>query len=374
MEDIAIITMQNVMNYGAFLQSYASQRFFEDLGYSCVFYDYYRKNMKMANVFLGYFQKDRNLAGLVKCFVSAPTLALKKVIWTKAKKKYLKETSRKYFTVSDFYDYPVDSNYYCVGSDQVWNSEWSDGILPELYLGFVEDKSRCFSYCSSFGKSTIPFEESELIHDYLSGFKILTVREPSSKTILQNSGISNVVLGIDPVFMVSKEVWTHFANKWPAKSQKYVLLYNLKRDYKLESYAKEFARYVGLPLIQIGVRLDYIWKAVGKLVPCPSLEKFVSLFRDSEYVVTDSFHGTSFGLIFNKKIICRMPERFGSRISDILSRFNISERLLSDYSEFDKYTRNINYDSINQEIVEIREEVKRLIVSNLAIGKEINQE
>lgn len=77
----------------------------------------------------------------------------------------------------------------------------------------------------------------------------------------------------------------------------------------------------------------------------------------ADFIITDSFHGTVFSIIFNKPFISIVnKERGASRFNSFLSQLNLTSRMVSDIGDINDNLINskIDYNNINNKIIELR--------------------
>lgn len=218
---------------------------------------------------------------------------------------------------------------YCVGSDQTWNIECNYGIDPVYFLTNVPEGYRKISFSASFGRPSLSSEESELTKPLLSQFDAISVRESSSVSILEAMGLSGTALK-DPVLLCRPELWHELAARVPDSNDSYVLVYMLNENPEMCAFARKLAEREGIrarivtfnPLKRAPEGLE------GVCLPKP--EEWVALFRDASYVVTDSFHGTCFSLLFEHPMIVFDPPKFSVRLKDVLSDFHLADRRVAE--------------------------------------------
>lgn len=219
---------------------------------------------------------------------------------------------------------------YCVGSDQTWNAECNYGLDPVFFLENVPGDYKKISLSASFGRPKLPDSEIEGTRELLSSFDAISVRESSSVAILDGIGIPGSVALKDPVLLCRGSYWKDLTDHIPCAGDPYVLVYMLNPNPRMLEYARRLAR-------DRGVRAKVVTFSPLKAAPegldaicLPSPEEWVAAFRDAAIVVTDSFHGTCFSLLFEKPMVVFNPPRFSVRLSDVLADFNLSERLVAD--------------------------------------------
>lgn len=358
MKKIGLVTMHRVKNYGSILQTYATQKIFEKLGCKVEVIDYYPRrvtfwgmieNIKNRN---DKFKKSRLLTFAART-VLFPTFASRFVAFKVFFKKYINVSEKTYSSVEELYDNYPKCDAYCVGSDQVWNSEWNEKIDLPYYLGFLKEDDYRFAYSSSFGKSKLAKWEKEETKELLSKFKYLAVREQSAVEILKDLGLESKLV-LDPTFLLTKEDWEKVASK-KYNNKKYILMYNINRTPLLYDYAKKLAKEKKMKLINVSYNLhDFI--RPGNLVASPKVADFLSAFLNAEYIITDSFHGTSFAINLNKKFATVYPKRFSTRLENILAMTNFLDRKVNTLEDTLKIDNELDYVSANKILAEKKED------------------
>ena len=183
---------------------------------------------------------------------------------------------------------------------------------------------------ASFGKANVDDLLIEQMSRELKKYRGITVREESALALLKRGKIHTAKTVLDPTFLLTKEEWEAFPSQVGAAKKKYVLVYQLHANKHFERAAKKIhGKEKGLPLIRVSPFFKNILKP-GKfrLVTDPQL--FLSYIRDAEYVLTDSFHGTVFCLLFRKQFFSFSPGATSTRIECILATFGLNTRFVTD--------------------------------------------
>jgi len=202
-----------------------------------------------------------------------------------------------------------------VGSDQVWNT--IHGQLDHTYfLQSISKDSAKFSYAASFGGRPDDTLSPKAL-DQLATFETISVREPSGAEWLRSHGLQARV-DVDPVMLQTQRFWSEFGGPRDI-SKPYGLVYQLHTTTGFDDTAKSLASYFSVPLRQVSADAKRLrpgrWRP--EYLPCP--ERFVRLIRDAEFVVTDSYHGTVFSLLFGTPVAPVMPHKNRARIEEMLS-------------------------------------------------------
>lgn len=325
MKKVGILSTQRHANWGSALQCYALVKKLNDLGYDAEIIDYFpedvtvhgqlkrlkSKSPKLKNPIL-------HLAAILAFWVSYVN---KKRVFDKFIKKHLKMTKKTYHQAKDIGSSDPYEDIYCCGGDQTLNGFKVLDVFDNL-----PDEVIKVCYSSSFGK--VLFEEDEYAHEKesLSRFHALSCREDSGTRIMQEMGFSNAKWIIDPAFLLTKEEWEPLISK-KYQNKRFIVAYNLHHDKKIEEFEKQLSKKYNLPIINICVQWFEFYR-YGKFLWCPSVQDFLSLLLNAEFVLSDSFHATAFSLIFHKKFLTVVPDKVGTRIESISHLFSVEDRII----------------------------------------------
>lgn len=373
MKKISFITLHCVLNYGSALQTYASQRLFESLGFEAEVVDYFRPNNKRENLvetglFNSRFWNRNKLTRAVYRMLKRRPLEYRYELFAAFRSRYFKLTPHRYETEQDFIEHPIGADIYCTGSDQIWNSYWNRGLLPAFFLSYAPDSARKISYAASFGKRALDEDEKAEIRSRLLRYDSLTVREDEAVELIRGLGLTARRV-LDPTFMLTREQWRQIEEPCPVTGG-YVLVYQLNADRKFYRIARRFARRRGKKLVRIGFSYEsYLYG--GKVVLNPSVGEFLSLIRNAECVLTDSFHATALCLNLNVEFFCYLPKKFSGRISDVLQLFGQQGRTFDDLERLcAAAAQPIDFDLVNVMLTRQREASLHALKDALGCGKE----
>lgn len=349
---IDIITRHSVPNYGSLLQSYATQRIIEELGYETEIINYTRYEERynnLAKTLVKGKKWDKNwiCRGIYK-LIQEPNYSKQYKEFSKYRKNFLKETNREYGNEKELEENIPEADIYCSGSDQIWGRIGTSDYDEAYFLEFAKGK-KCISYASSFGKTMISRKLDINLNKMLDKYSNILVREKSAKELLKKKGFNNVEQVLDPTMLLSKEEW----KKLTAKSrkmlnEKYIIIYQLHDNSEFDKYAEEFAKAKKMKLYRISPSIYHIFRS-GKLIYLPNQYEFLKYFENAEYILTDSFHATVFSIIFNKKFIDILPNnKTGTRIESILSLLKIENRILKSFSDVNIIDKEIDWNEVNR--------------------------
>lgn len=350
MAKVAVVTLHYIRNYGSVLQTYATQKKFESMGYEVEVVDYVRPNALNLDKGEGNFIKK-------SCY------ELYKKLENSRRNKVCIEFLNKYVHMTKYYkDYeelkqaPPDADVYCTGSDQTWNSEYNGGVLPAYYLEFAPEGKKRIGYSVSIGMDEIPENEKKLTSQYVGKYDLITVREASAKKILEGLGCKNVEHVLDPTLVLNKSDWEHIIAPNVIKD-KYIIIYRLNDNAEMEAFAKKLAQETGCKIVRMSYYLSH-FKNSGKMIYSPKVEEFLSLINYAEYVVTDSFHCTAFSLNFHKKFFVFYPGKYSTRLQSILSLTGTEHRAIVDGNNM---AHDIDYEYVDTVLNAERQKVTDLI-------------
>lgn len=334
MKKASIITLHYIRNYGSVLQTYATQKKFELMGFETQVIDYMRPNAEESAMI-----KD----GIAtKGFTGNP---IKKVLFTLVKRIESKKRNRvcidflnqhvkltrKYADYDDLKKNPPESDIYVTGSDQTWNSEYNGGVLPAYYLDFAPEGKKRIGYSVSIGMDMIPKEEETETEQYIKKYDAISVREASAEKIIRSFGYQNVEHILDPTLVLNKKDWEPLIAPRMI-NDRYIIIYRLNTNPEMEAYAKRLAERTGCKIVRMSYYLNH-YKEQGKMIYTPTVEQFLSLIKYADYVITDSFHCTAFSLNFNKTFFIFYPGKYNTRIQSVLELTGTTDRVVTSLNQ-----------------------------------------
>lgn len=336
----AVITLHNSPNYGSCLQAYATQRVFASLGINPVIVDFYRQDAIPEN------ETSRALNGQlakklpffrvpgVRTLARIPVsrmVARRRAPLDEFRHKRLNLTPCAYYSADELEVDPPVADVYVTGSDQVWNSEWNGGFERAFYLSFAPEGARRIAYAASIGKGTLDDWEVAPMREALLRYDAISVREAEAAELLDSIGVPGAVPVVDPTLMIGRDDWGAVADGWIPRAP-YILVYQLNRSREFDMYARAVSKATGLPVARPAYGVHE--RRFGELtVVCPSVERFLALFLGASLVITDSFHGTAFSVNLGKPFVSIAPERFSSRIGNLLAMVGLEGRQLGDWRD-----------------------------------------
>lgn len=347
---IGILTVPFNNNYGGFLQAYALKKVLQNMGHEVVFINRRRNKKTNLRVII-----KKNLIKLGVCKDRIKEISK---YTEQFQKKYLYPYTEEYFTSQEIkkcLGYKFD--YIIVGSDQVWRYKLAGDSIDDFFCNFLNGTNiPHFSYAASMGTDELeyPQEKIDVCTKLLKGFKAVSVREQSAKDILKTYfDVSDVQVVIDPTLLLDKQDYIDLFKKNFDKPQKsYVFTYMLDEKKELRETIDDFASKHQLDIVNLRAQTGNL-KDIKIIEP---VEKWLSSLYYSDYVVTDSFHGVVFSLIFNKPFVVYGNVRTGlSRLEYLLGLLGIEDRLISSCEKLPYLIgESFDWENLNKRIDEKR--------------------
>lgn len=360
---ISVITLHRVRNYGSSLQTLATQRFLQKMGCEVEIVDYYPERYSSLGLLKRLKNKSEKLAKNPVLLLGARIIISfsyikKKIVFDKFLSRYINLTSKTYYSEKDLLGDNLQADAFCTGSDQVWNSHWNEGVDRPFYLSFVPEDAYKFSYAASIGNADLDKKEVEEVLPLLKQYRHITVRENVGVDIIGSMGLEAKQM-LDPTLLFKAEEWDNYTSD-KYKNKKYVLTYNLHHDKRIDEYARSLAKEYGLETYHISYNVHDIIRK-GKLKWCPTVEEYLGLIKNAQYVVTDSFHATVFSILFHTKFMVIYPEQASSRIRSILELLSLNERGSETVPDLELAKREIDFSYADNKLEEERQKSREYL-------------
>lgn len=364
--EIGILTFHYAHNYGAVLQAYALKKILEINGNNVEIINYHNSRIEKCYPFnreKSKISKVINLKEFLDLLSHNIEILRGDITWKKQHdnfEQWINDNLRVKEEV--FYLNPDLSNIkkdvFICGSDQIWNPFLLNGFDPTYFLNF-DTTARKIAYAASMGVDILDKKMDKKFFNYLQKLNFITVREKTLKQFILRNMETRVEVALDPVFLLDKEHYLKFAKK--PKFDNYLLIYSLTDNTELKKVAKRIAKRKGYKCIELKY-FNNIFQHNIKQIAYAGPNEFLGLIANAECIVTNSFHGTAFSMIFNKEFYCISAGSVNSRISDMLTKFKLIDRLLIN-SEIPEST--INYNNVNSEIAEALKRSKELLFKGI---------
>lgn len=363
---IKTITCHDVYNHGASLQAYALQRYLSERGYEVEIIDYkpwYLSNhynfRAINNSKYDYFL-IRSLYKLAK--LPSRLISLKrKFAFDRFRKEQLRLTSKCYASNDQLKADCPEADVYIAGSDQIWNTLFENGKDPAFYLDFVTVDKKRLSYAASFATEKIVNGYEDFVKEKVEALDFISVREQQGVELLRKLEVNNAVQVVDPVFLLTQHQWNDFASF--TYIEKYLLVYDTEKSETLKQISITLAKKLNLKIFSVGsLPLSYANRNFHQTGPV----EFVSLIKNAEYVISNSFHGTAFSLIFHKNFcVINRSEAINSRMLSLLQSLGIENRLIGSSVNIEEIIKLINFKQVQAKLDELIDHSKMFLTQSI---------
>lgn len=363
MKKIGILTFHSAYNYGAVLQCYALQQTLSELGGQVEIINYVPSYlMKEYRLFdISRIEKEsfvKFAKGMVREILCFPIRLKRKLNFVKFQKEKL-VLSRKITDKTQLQSYDV----FIFGSDQIWNPKLTNG-LDDMYLGqfgFPKQGKRYISYAPSMEQINLNACQQDRFRQALGDFDAISVREVNMIKILQPLVQRNIECVIDPTLLASPKVWEKMVDKIEA-TEKYVLVYQIRTCEDTVRIANVIAQQLGVKVQIITTQIHR--KSARNESQTDSPKEFLAKIKAAACVVTTSFHGTAFSLIFNRPFYCvSLGDGYDNRSKSLLESLDLQSRLLE--KSANPVFSEIEYSKVNEQLNESRRQSLNFLKRNL---------
>ncbi len=354
MKKISLVTYHCSPNVGAVMQTYALCRFLKEHGYQVEIVDIRNFEPNLKTISEG---------------SPLPIRLVKSVIYPKRInnifKKFYPALTKHYVSMDELRQNPPQSDYYIVGSDQVWNHVIARNKALAYFLDFGSDNVRRLSYASSFGLSQWeagPYAPTEKVRECLDRFYSLSVRELEGQNILKETFKKDATIVLDPTFL--NDSYPEISGK--VKQHDEIVCYKLEKTPDFWKYMPIVAKKIGLPALL----LNHNYPKKGyKYHFNPTVSQWVRRIAGSSFMITDSFHGVAFSIIY-KKQFCAILNHNGrdSRIISLLKLLKLENRIFNNVEEMantDSWLQPIDYEGVYARLQVLKDKSKEYLYSAL---------
>ena len=353
---IGILTFHRALNYGAVLQCYALLRYLLDQGHDVKIVDYRPDGIEKYRQFFpnDMVWKREGLLMKFKGFLVSILLLQKKVKARRAFDAFLD----KYFPLTKRITesktaYLSEFDCIIMGSDQIWSPTICNGF-DSIYWGcFSHQGIKLITYAASIGgHNSITEDMWQEIGQMLKNFAAISVREQKLFTQIKKRFSIPLSLVVDPTLLSEKNIFDDLALK-PHVSD-YVLLFNLDTDSKVEDFALSIGEKLQCKVISVTALQEFSHAKTGieeRFSVTP--QAFLGYFKYASFIVTTSFHGTVFSVIFKKDFYSLKWEK-SDRVQNFLEPLGLSSRLIEKNAVIEDVI-SVDYKGVDDKMLQNRQ-------------------
>lgn len=377
--NVAILTLPLKTNFGGTLQAFALQKVVEDMGHQVVTINY----------------REKENSDIRKVLSTAKQMLIyrnKKYFFSNKQVSYIGNFHKKFIRNNMNYSYEINNvkelkkyvkrnsfDAVIVGSDQVWRLEYSSRI-DSFFLDFLSKNKSIIkaSYAASFGLDEWQYDskQTKKIKKYITSFKAVSVREESAVSLCDDYLGIKAEFVLDPTFLLNKERYLSLINSENIDNEKKIFSYILDRNSEKELILQKISKVLDKEVFStqpLKTKKESIFIKNINSYLYPKIEDWLHSFKIADFVVTDSFHGTVFSIIFNKPFISIVNvERGASRFQSLLSLLNLEHRMVYTVNDLNDslIKEKIVYSEINKKIKQQKAYSNEFLIKSLqSVGK-----
>ncbi len=322
---INIITQPLFSNYGGILQNYALQEVLRHMGHEVLTVNVPPQEVTSHTGWKDYAHAIINLGkrirGQYDCpFINPHTFAKKERELSEPQREFVRKYINKVdckspFTKETALDHPAD--LWIVGSDQVWRP-WCSPNIENYFFDFLDDTTPRIAYAASFGTNRweISEEQTPRIRELAARFKAISVREASGVELCKDYLGIEAQHVLDPTMLLTAEDYLALTGENDYPHERYIATYILDPNPAKKKAIKDAARAFGLRVVPVGrMHRDCF----------DSVESWLATIAHADRVITDSFHGTVFSIIFRQPVkILGNSLRGNARLESLTSMLSLN--------------------------------------------------
>lgn len=353
MRKIALLTIHCANSYGGMLQAFATQTILSKYGNVSII-DYKTEHLNKTMKLFRYGLLPRDFLRMGK--------DLTRIIPRYKLLKNFKNFTSKNFNLTklcknnnDLESLEKDFDYFVCGSDQIWNPNIILKFDDAYFLNFVTKKKK-ISYASSCGSYKFNKDEEAKLIGFFKTFSSISSREKNTANYISNIlGDNKEIYDVlDPTLMMNKKEWLNALEiKSEIPKEKYLLVYTLKKDDFLRSTINYISKKFNLKIIVID-QDPYLGYHSDEHIKDACPNRYIKLFSEASFVITNSFHGTAFATNFEVPFIVIKPESGLNRVENYLNNIGLQDRLILDNNFENKINDKIDFENSTKKLNELR--------------------
>jgi hypothetical protein len=339
---IGILTFHEGINHGGFFQAFFLQSYLTSLGHDVAIINY-KNSSHWLNEYKSFL--------ITKSIFKLKNNVLK--IWNFRKdQKQLKLIPKTLTTDSKIIPLITSElDVIVVGSDVVWDFEFSFTGFDKIYFGQgLNPKYKVISYAASMGrsKSDLPNHLSK----HLATFSAISVRDENTSQFVRSATGRDVVKVVDPTLLIPLTDLPMPMKHWSAERIKarYLLVYAFLLPEDWREAVREFAEAKGLEIFVVGYPHPELGKDFTHIGPF----EWLDFFKNSEYVITSTFHGTIFSILSNKKFLVIPNNAIENKVVSLLSDLDLTDRYMNGGCSFSLIEYEICWVEVEKNLERLR--------------------
>lgn len=333
MKTVGIMTFHFADNYGAVLQCYALRKVINCIqGYKADIINYIPTSYRYPKHWKNIYTKQK----------------------FKEKRRMFDEFLEKQCGIYEEACSYIDGkkyDYYCAGSDQVWNT---NSLYEEYFFPHVASEVKRISYAASVGVGiNSSFLKKEMFSRYLPGFKAISVREEEHVGLIEKLSGKKCERVLDPTLLLKSDEYEDIICKSILREDKFIFFYWLAHSNPAPGVelANRLSRFYDIPVVHS--LLDspsYMFNKDGGCMFYEGIENFLWYVKNAQFVVTNSYHGTIFSIHFKRPFYTLIEDSMRSRMDTLMGIMNIRDRMVEKYLVINQNPEDVDFTPIEDAI------------------------
>lgn len=362
-----VITFHSANNYGAILQTWALQKTLKNLGVDTGVIHYHPD-------IIDRLYDPMRLARGWKRILKRAKVSVKNRNSLVRYNKFRTFMKKNFHLIGDYRTYNElmnavpDLDAYIVGSDQVWNTDHTGGYDPAYFLEFAKPGRKRIAYAASIGKDYVIPKYKDNYKASLNDFTAISIREESLLPAIRELTDQPVTVTLDPTLLLPKDAYEEIKVKSKLK-EPYILVYSIEKNKQVIWLANKLSQALGIPIV-IRRHIPGIKNKLTSFYTADAGE-FLGLMEGAQYVITNSFHGTVFSIIYGKPFVSMLHSDTGSRTRDLLTSLGLESHILQrcgDLTDMKKFEIE-DPEKLRERIAELRVSSMEFLKDALDLGK-----
>ena len=357
--DIGLVGIYSARNYGGQLTQYALYSALTNMGYSVL---------------------------MIERPLDSRIPPHRKGAYLFSKDPYPKYAKSKFFpNIAEMKFLNLQCKCFVTGSDQMFNNNLYNDCGKFMTLNFVMDNHRKIAYAASWGHDRIWGEEVDRASEsyFLRKFDYFSVREDSAVELAQREFGVNATWVLDPVFLCPMEYYKKLMKigEKTLPQKPYLLAYVLDPDAEKEAILKKYAQEKHLSVHAISdakfskQKVEKWWSINTSFGV--KMEEWIAYIVNSDFFITDSFHGMCIAILFHKPFFVLVNKVRGeTRFTSLLNLLGLTERLVYSIDELQekmRYIKSIDYNKVEEILTQERKKSRTWLIEALENNKNVRK-
>ena len=352
------MTFPHSPSFGASLQMYALYEVLSSMGNEVYVINYINSYMRNKKHIYG--DKTYNILRYAASkLVGYPS----KIKFKKFEKKISMYPQKVTSDVKELNEISKNFQFVICGSDQIWNPDITGHDLS-YFLNFCDDECTRVSFAPSFGVTNLEDKYSEAILKELMKFKNISLREQTGQAIVEGITGKKYPVVVDPTMLLDTDKWSTLCIDKRNLPKRYIADFTFNQNQEVIEFMTHISEVERIPIIQVGGNL--VTKLSGKLTTgAIGPQEWLSVIKNADIVVTDSFHGAVFSILFEKKMFVSLASSTNTKLKMLLELFEMENRTI-DSRQYEDY-EDTDYNKVNEILVTERKRSIKFLLDSIGL-------